>query len=222
MKRIILLIPILFLFSCQTLPVIHAPTSLKEEKPFVCPSPFLKEKTRLVHTIENRVGGNVQSSILGVTLADPATRAFSCAIVTAEGMSLFEADFSPASVKIHRALPPFASEDFAKNMMEDIKLIFLAPEGQLQNKGFLSDGSKVCRYLQGNDDWIDVIEHPSDGRQIKRYSSIGLLEKQVAFGKSGKNIYQHIELHAYAFFDYSLLMNLIEAQPVKKQAQKKK
>ena len=218
MTRVILLIPILFLLSCQTLPVIR----LTEEKPFVCPSPFLKEKSRLVHAIENRVRGNVQSSVLGITVADPATRSFSCAIVTAEGMSLFEADFSPAAVKIHRALPPFESEDFAKNMMEDIKLIFLAPEGSLQSKGYLSDGSQACRYLQTSGDVIDVTEHPSDGIQIKRYSSTGVLKKHVTFDKSGKNIYQHIELQAYEFFDYSLLMNLIEAQPIKKQAQKKK
>lgn len=214
--------PVLFLFSCQTLPVIHTPGSSIEEKTFSCPSPFLKKKYRLVHAVENRVSGQAQSSFIGITLADPATRSFSCAIVTAEGMSLFEAESGQETIRIKRALPPFKSEDFAKNMMEDIKLIFLAPEGKLHDKGYLPDGSKACRYLQNSGDWIDVMDHPSDGIQIKRYLSSGKLKRHILFDATAKNIYQRIELHAYEIFDYSLLMNLIEAQPVKKQAQKKK
>lgn len=222
MTRVILLIPILFLLSCQTLPVIHAPSSLKDGKAFICPSPFLKGKYRLVHAIENRVSGQAQSSVIGITVADPVTRSLSCAIVTVEGMSLFEAESGPAIFKINRALPPFDSEAFANNMIEDIKLIFFIPEGKLQNKGYISDGSKACRYLQTNGDLIDVMENESDGVQIKRYSSSGRLKRHVLFGTTVKNIYQHIELRAYETFNYSLLMNLIEAQPVKTQMQKRK
>lgn len=221
MKRLSLLMLSLLLFSCQTLPVINSSSSPAEES-FLCPSPFLKGKYRLVHAIESRVSGKTQSAIIGITLADPATRSVSCAIITAEGMSLFEAESSPATFKINRALPPFDSEDFAKNMMEDIKLIFFMPDGKLQKRGYLSDGSKDCRYLQENGDLIDVIEHQSADTQIKHYSSTGVLKRHVIFGKSGKNIYQRIELQAHASFDYSLSMNLIEAQPVKTQMQKRK
>lgn len=222
MKRIRLLIIIFFLFSCQTLPVINSPSSLPEEKSFVCPSPFLKEKYRLMHAIESRMGGKTQSAIIGVSLVNPFTRSVSCAIITAEGMVLFEAESNNEEIKVSRAIPPFDSEDFTKNMIEDIKLIFLAPEGKLQSKGYLADGSKVCRYLQENGVWIDVTENKSAGTQIMRYSSSGVLKRHICFNKTTKNIYQRIELQADETLDYSLLMTLIEAQPVKKEFLQKK
>jgi len=214
MKGLPLLILIIFLFSCQTLPLINSPVSPANEKALTCPSPFLKEKYRLVHTIETRVAGKTQSAIIGVTLADPSTRFVSCAIMTAEGMVLFEAESGLGTLKITRALPPFDSVDFAKNMIEDIKLIFFAPEGKVQKKGNLPDGTAVCRYLEGNGDWIDVITDKSEGMAIKRYSSAGILKRQVKFKKTAGNIYQSIELQANETFNYSLLMTLIEAQPV--------
>jgi hypothetical protein len=214
MKGIPLLILIFFLFSCQTLPLINAPVSPANEKALTCPSPFLKEKYRLVHAIETRVSGKTQSAIIGVTLADPSTRFISCAIMTAEGIVLFEAESGPGALKVTRALPPFDSMDFAKNMIEDIKLIFFAPEGKIQKKDNLPDGAAVCRYLEENGDWIDVITDKSEGTAIKRYSSAGILKRQVKFNKTTGNIYQSIELQANETLNYSLLMTLIEAQPV--------
>lgn len=215
MKRLSLLILFFFLSSCQTLPVIHSPSSSAGEKSLACPSPFLKEKYRLVHAIEARMAGNQRSSVIGITLADPSSRSASCAIMTAEGMVLFEAESVQGTLRVNRALPPFDSENFAKNMLDDIKLIFFQPEGKIQNKGFLPDGSAACRYLEEDGKWIDVTENQSDGIQTKRYSSSGALERIISFNKRTKNIYQRIELQADETFDYSLLLNLIEAQPVK-------
>jgi hypothetical protein len=215
MKGLLLLILIIFLSSCQILPLINSPVSPANKKALTCPSPFLKEKYRLVHTIETRVAGKTQSAIIGVTLADPSTRFVSCAIMTAEGMVLFEAESGTGTLKITRALPPFDSADFAKNMIEDIKLIFFTPEGKIQKKGNLPGGATACRYLEENGDWIDVITDESEGTAIKRYSSAGILKRQVKFNKTAGNIYQSIELQANEIFNYSLLMTLIEAQPVK-------
>ena len=221
MKRLSLLLIVFFLFSCQTLPVINSSSSSTDKKSFTCPFPFLREKYRLVHAIEARMAGDTRSAIIGVTLADPVSRSVSCAIVTAEGMVLFEAESKSGELKVTRALPPFDSENFAKNMIEDIKLIFLAPEGKIQAKGFLPDGIKACRYLQENGDWIDVIENKPEGMEIKRYSSSESLKRHVKFNKTKDNIYQNIELQAYETFDYSLLMTLIESQPVKTKILKK-
>ena len=214
MKGISVLILTVFLLSCQTLPLINSPISPAEEKALTCPSPFLKEKYRLVHAIETRVAGDTRSVIIGVTLADPSTRFISCAIMTAEGMVLFDAESGPGTLKVNRALPPFDSADFAKNMIDDIKLIFFVPKGKIQKKGNLPDGATACRYHEEKSDWIDVIENKSEGTAIKRYSSAGILKRHVKFNKTAGNIYQSIELQADETFNYSLLMTLIEAEPV--------
>ena len=161
MKGIPFLILIFFLFSCQTLPLMKSPLSPTEEKALTCPSPFLKEKYRLVHTIETRMAGKTQIAVIGVTLVDPSTRFVSCAIMTAEGMVLFEAESGPRMLRVNRALPPFDSMDFAKNMLEDIKLIFFKPEGKIQQKGKFPDGAAACRYHEENGDWIDVVADDS-------------------------------------------------------------
>jgi len=215
MKGILFLISTVFLFSCQMLPLINSPVSSVNQKALTCPAPFLKEKYRLVHTIETRMPGDTRSTIIGVTLADPSTRSVSCAVMTAEGMTLFEAESEPGAFKVNRALPPFDSADFAKNMIDDIKLILFVPEGKLQTKGHLPDGATVCRYSEENGDWIDVIADKSKRTEIKRYSSSGILKRQIRLNKTAGNIYQHIELQANEQLNYSLSMTLIEAQPVK-------
>lgn len=167
-----------------------------------------------MHTIETRMAGKTRNVIIGVTLVDPASRSISCAVLTAEGMVLFEAESTPEGLKITRALPPFDSKSFAQNMVEDIRLVFLEPQGKLQDRGLLSFGERVCRYLKANGDWIDVTQTEAQKTEIKRYTSSGTLKRQITFDVAGNDIYQRINLQAKETFDYSLMMTLIEAQPV--------
>jgi len=218
MKRIFPLILItVFLASCQSLPVINAPAPQAEGKSFACPSPFLKEKYRLIHAIEIRMAGDTRGAIIGVTLADPATRLISCAIMTAEGIVLFETGEDAGLLKVNRALPPFDSADFAQNMIDDIKLIFFAPAGKIEQKGNLPGGVAVCRWREENGGWIDVLANKPKGIEIKLYSSCGSLKRHIKFEKTDENIYQKIELDANELYSYSLFMTLIEAQPAKEE-----
>jgi hypothetical protein len=216
MKRIFPLILItIFLASCQSLPVINTPAPSADGKISACPSPFLKERYRLIHAIEIRTAGDTRGAIIGVTLADPTTRLISCAIMTAEGIVLFDAEEDAGLLKVNRALPPFDSADFAQNMIDDIKLIFFAPAGKIEQKGNLPGGAVICRWHEENGGWIDVLSHQPKGIEIKRYSSCGSLKRHVKFEKTDENIYQNIELHANELYSYSLFMTLIEAQPAK-------
>jgi hypothetical protein len=219
MKRIALLILATLLFvSCRTLPAITPAVPEAAKKSAVCPSPFFKEPYRFVHGIEISMAGGA-GAIIGVTVIDPATRVISCAIMTAEGMVLFEAE-SNATLKIKRGLPPFDSKDFAQNMVNDIKLIFFAPEGKVKARGILADGARVCRYQEENGDWIDVAEKLPEGIEIRKYSSFGNLQRQIKLNKTAENPYQSVELQAKELFDYSLSMKLIEAEPLEGELKK--
>jgi hypothetical protein len=209
----LLILSALFLVSCQTLPAIKSPVPQAESKALTCPSPFLKEPYRLVHAIEVRLGGDTKSAILGVTVADPVDRFISCAIMTAEGLVLFEAQANPV-LKIVRALPPFDSADFARNMIDDIKLIFFAPEGELQQIGTLADGSTICRWRGEGGYWVDVIARQPEGIEINKYSVYGGLKRRIKLNRTEDNVYSSIELTANEFFNYSLIMTLIEAVPM--------
>ncbi len=208
----LLILTALLLVSCQTLPAVN-PLLPPQSTTAVCPSPFLKEPYRLVHAIEARMAGEAQGAIIGITLVDPSTRFVSCAIMTVEGMVLFEAQAAP-TLKIIRALPPFDSGDFAGNMIEDIKLIFLAPEGEIRTKGILADGAEICRWQGKSGGWIDVIARLPEGIEINKYSAYGSPQRRIKLNLTSENVYQNIELTAKETFNYSLNMTLIEGQPL--------
>jgi hypothetical protein len=201
-----------FPMACQSLPNIHP--SGAGDRHFDCAAPFTKSPYRFVHAIEARMPGDVRSSVIGITLVDSSRRLISCAIITVEGMVLWEAESSASGTIIHRALPPFDSASVSQNMLEDIKLAFLPPQGPLYQKGYLNDESKVCRYREESGNWVDIEERPDKTNLILRYASSGALKRQVILDNHDGNPYKSVELHAKEYFDYFLKMNLIESQPV--------
>ncbi|KAF0157228.1 MAG: Uncharacterized protein FD159_1498 [Syntrophaceae bacterium] len=218
MKGLLLLIGSFLLVSCAALPLVRPPTG-SLGKTFTCPSPFFTEKTRLIHAIEVRAAGKTQTVMIGVTITDPVTRSISCALMSAEGMVIFEAAAGPDGLKISRALPPFDSGDFARNMMDDIDLIFLAPQEALAQQGVLAAGERVCRRHKKQGGWIDVSEG-RDGRiQIRRYSEGGSLKRSVTLTGRPFNPYSTIELHASELVSYTLMMTLIESEAVQDEPQ---
>ena len=217
----LLILTALLLTSCRTLPAINPIPPQAALQVSVCPSPFLKEPYRLVHAIETRMAGDTGGAIIGITVADPATRFISCAIITVEGLVLFEAE-ADAALKVKRALPPFDSKDFAQNMINDIKLIFFAPVGNIQTKGTLSDGGNICRWREKNGDWIDVIARLPEGIEINRYSAYGSPKRRIKLNRTSENVYQSIELTAKETFNYSLIMTLIEAEPIESELKTEK
>ena len=217
----LLILTALLLTSCQTLPAINSILPQVGSKDAVCPSPFLKEPYRLMHAIEVRMAGDTGGAIIGITVADPATRFVSCAIMTVEGMVLFEAEATPL-LKVIRALPPFDSKNFAENMINDIKLIFFTPEGNIETKGTLPDGANICRWQEKSGDWIDVIARRPEGIEINRYSAYGSWQRKILLISAAENVYQRIELKAKETFNYSLIMTLIEAEPIEGDLQKER
>ncbi|MFO7568950.1 MAG: hypothetical protein R6W75_04055 [Smithellaceae bacterium] len=201
------------LVSCASLPEIRPAVSASAEKNFVCPFPFPSEKTRFIHAIEARAAGKTKGAVIGVTLVDPETRHLSCAIMTAEGLVLFEADSTPAGIQIHRALPPFESPAFARNMMDDIELIFLAPSGLIEKKGFSPEGRPMCRWRQDAGGFIDVAADAEGLWRISRYNASRALSRSVRLEAEAATPFGRIELAAKGLVGYTLIMTLIETEP---------
>jgi len=68
----------LLLASCSSLPEIRPSADAGS----ACPSPFVVQKTRFIHTIEAAAAGETRSVMIGVTVADPASRTLSCALMS--------------------------------------------------------------------------------------------------------------------------------------------
>ena len=213
MKWIPGLISFFLLVSCASLPAIR-PSAGPAGKEMTCPSPFLTQKTRFIHTIEASLSGKTQAVLIGVTIADPDTQTISCAILSPEGMALLEASGGPSGLIVNRALPPFDAPDFARNMMDDIGLIFLAPSGAQEQKGLLASGEAVCRWHKEQGGWVDVSEGRDGQIQIRRYSEGGRLKRSILLRARAVNAYSAIELQASEDSNYALVMTLIEVETI--------
>jgi len=210
MKGISILIAALMVAACSSMPVIRP--AADPARKAVCPPVFVEESTRFIHTIESRAAGKLQAVMIGVTLLHPQTRSVSSAIVSAEGLSLFEASSRKGEVHVSRALPPFDAPDFARNLMADVELIFLSPQGTLAQHGILADGRPVCRWRQEKGGWVDVSRDAQGQSRIERYSENGRLKRTVTLAAGRGNPYSAIDLQASDLISYSLTMTLIESE----------
>lgn len=210
MKRALLMLAAVFALSCQSGHEIKLFDQLAAQS-IACPCPYPQTKIRFIHTIEVRSFHDVKTALIGVTLIDPASRIISCALMSAEGMAVFEASATPEGLEISRALPPLDSQNFARNMMDDIEMIFLPPRSTDVQKGILADGTRVCRY-QSNDGWIDMAGDGGGKIEIKRYEKGRKLKRSVTLAGGASGHYDMIELAAPGTFGYRLTMTLIDSQ----------
>jgi hypothetical protein len=127
--------------------------------------------------------------------------------MTLEGFVLFEA-VDNGEVIVKRAFGPFDNPEFAKGVMRDIRLIFLAPEGEMQTAGKFADATEGCRYRTDDNRFIDLIG-TADGRwQIQQYEP----RKTVLFDAvDQRGLSPKLTLEAGGKASYTLVMNLIDA-----------
>jgi hypothetical protein len=152
MPRLLLCLTMaLLVASCagnnQLLPKL-APTSDGTGLEQRCAALFPRRSWQLVHTIAFRMADGASGNAIGVLILND--QEIRCALMTVEGLTLFEARSSGLEeVEVLRALPPFDHREFAAGLMRDVRTLFLPPLGTSQF-GSLDDGSPLCRYTSGN------------------------------------------------------------------------
>ena len=217
-RWVMILMCAIFLMSCSSLPVIKPvdPTAVPNTKKR-CRQPFLDIPYRFIHSIEVSFPGGKTGTVMGVTVFDPAEKTIHSVIMTIEGFVLFDAWYEK-EVRVNRAVPPFNAEQFAGYMMEDVSLIFLAPDGKLLDSGVNAEGSTVCRYLGNKDSIIDVIVHKDESWDIETYSNSHELLRKINAVDVQNRIPGMVELRGFGFREYSLRLKLINAEEASPEA----
>lgn len=103
-------------------------------------------------------------------------------------------------------------------MMEDIRLIFLSPEGRLLNAGELEDGSTICRYDGNQGKIVDVVVHRDDTWEIETYRNPYERLRKISAFSVRDGIPEMLELTGFESGNYSLHLKLISAEPVPPEA----
>ena len=219
MKSLNLLLIILILtISCSRLPGLDSEDPSK--MPDIhkkCSIPFLNGKWQLIHSIEAAMPDGKKGFVVGITVISPQTGTIHCVIMTIEGLVVFDAQYRQ-KVVINRGIPPFDSTDFARYLMNDIKLIFFKPDGQLIESGRQNNGSYVCRYRNNNGTIVDVITNKDNMWIIRQYNNKFCLTHTVRaylpkkLLVSQKMIPRRLELISHGPVGYSLVLELINAE----------
>jgi hypothetical protein len=105
--------------------------------------------------------------------------------------------------------------------MNDIRFIFLKPEGTLIASGYADNGSSICRYQKDDGMTVDVIVFPWGGWEINQYDFFFGLNRTVKAKFLTKHesmememdnqIPERLELTAHGFLGYKLTLDLIES-----------
>ena len=205
----------LLLVGCARLPPI---TPLTAPETMTCPVVYVRDAWQFVHIIEATPPGRTTTTLMGAVEVTPDEDRLHCALMTLEGLVLFEAD-GGRQVNILRALPPFDKPGFTHGLIEDIRLMFLAPETVSMVCGRLAEGRAVCRYRLADNQTRDLLTTEDHGWELRAYNKDGTLRRTlIADGSGAENaatrIPKHLTLIAHGMLGYELNLTLVEALPL--------
>lgn len=183
-----------------------------------CGRPFVKSPYRFVHAIEAGLPGGRTATLMGVTVVDPEAKSLHSVLMTLEGLVLFDGEYD-GTLSVKRAVPPFDRDSFARNMMEDIRLLFLAPENTSAQARVSADGSVLCRYRGKEGETIDVTVQPDHTWRIETYATPFERFREIKAGALKDGMPGELELRGYSAGRYTLRLKLVDAEPVSAAAQ---
>jgi hypothetical protein len=210
MKRFWLIIALLLCACAHKPPIQPVDADCQSRLEARCRSIYPKGRWQLVHTINARLHHGYQAVMTGVIILSTADSRVHCVLMTLEGFVLFEA-VAEDKVTVKRAFGPFDNPEFAKGVMNDIRLIFLAPEGEIQTAGKFADGAEGCRYLTADNRFIDLISKVDGSWQILQYDPLKTVTGDAV---DQRGLSSKMTLKAGGKASYTLVMTLVDAIPL--------
>jgi hypothetical protein len=207
-------------FSCAGLPPLQPVGDSSEPDRYrQCSEVFPAGRWRLVHAIETVIADRSAGVVVGVTVVDPQERAVEAIILSIEGLVMFHARASADTIDIQRAIAPFDSPHFARALIGDVTLLFLAPQAVKMLSGLSAGGNFTCRFIRADGSAVDVVPGPAGGWKLREYDRRGNLRRRATASPSGggssmgeDSLPCRIELEAVRQPAYTLKMSLIEAE----------
>lgn len=200
----------------QRLPefVPEAPHSVIPEQKRSCELIYPEGKWLFTHSIEFTLAGGAGNTLLGVTVLDG--NEIDCALMTIEGLTLFEAQFTDR-LEVVRAIPPFDNPAFAAGLMDDVRAIFTRLPGNIQY-GSLGENAAWCRITAEDGRVTDVMPSDNEGWRINTYST-ELIRTRTIIARSSRTVAsslipEKLELTVPGPTGYTLKMNLISAEKI--------
>ncbi|PKN34269.1 MAG: hypothetical protein CVU61_08790 [Deltaproteobacteria bacterium HGW-Deltaproteobacteria-19] len=206
----------LLLAACSSLPPIRPGEGLSLERTRQeCRLPFLREETRLIHSLQAVLPDGSGTSAIGITVADPAAKTLRLTLMTLEGFVLFTARIEGENLEIERAVAPFTNKDFARSLIGDV-MFCLFPPGALPETVGLEEGNRpACRYRSDEDTATDVVLAGPAQWEVRLYREGSLTRTLRAAGLNEYDIPKKLELTGHGPFPYRLTLTLLTGTPLR-------
>jgi hypothetical protein len=218
MKRLFLLTAVIVsLAACANLPEIYPDAGWpSSENTSDCGQMFAQGRWQLFHIIEATAPGGQKSTLTGAAVISSRDRSVQWALMTVEGFVLFSGRYD-GTLTIDRAISPFDRPGFAQGLMDDLMMLFFAPQGPPSMTGRLETGARICRY--GLPEYTTDVVIKEDGAwMINRYASSRRLTHSVAADEitfiGGDPFAKHLILKNHGAIGYQLELKLVEAIPI--------
>jgi len=172
---------------------------------------FPAGRWQFVHAITFHPATGGEGNVLGVLVLDK--KSIRCALMTLEGLSLFEAHATAnGPVEVTRALPPFDKQSFAVGLMDDIRTLFRKPPGK-SKCGHLQNGSPICRYVAAQK-ITDILPQPDGCWNMSTYEgkNVRSIHTESCKKIQATVIPKDIHLVFAGITGYSLTLHLISAE----------
>jgi len=180
----------------------------------LCSRMFPRKPWQYVHALHFRLADGGKGSGLGVVSLEHGS--MRCALMTVEGLTLFEAsDTADGRLEVSRALPPFDAQGFAQGLMRDLRTLFLVPPGSLR-RGRLADGRVVCRYATPQR-ITDILPLDDGCWQVQLYTDrvgTGSIDTQDCHGVGSVFVAETMELMVPGPLGYTIHLRLLSAEPL--------
>ena len=225
MKKLFLLIIVFVsVVACAHLPEIHPPldtSGLSAET--YCGDPFPRGRWQLYHAIQATAPGGRKSVLTGVSVLSSRDRSIDCALMTPEGLVLFNGHYN-GILTVDRAIPPFDRPGFAQGLMDDLMLLFFAPRASLCQLGQLDRSNRICRFCSPNGT-TDIVVKENRGWEVRQYSGQNRLTRSVVADNvvhiAGGTFPERMTLRNHGMLGYQLELKLLEAIPLNTESGKK-
>ncbi|HEY9161202.1 MAG TPA: hypothetical protein VIS94_08960 [Desulfomonilia bacterium] len=109
-----------------------------------CLSVFPAKPFRAVHKIEADLPFGGYQTFIGVTEIYPDTGFIKVVLLSPEGITLLDAESTGQEIKINSGMPPLNRKDFASGLADDIRFLFIKPDGNIKRASNNEDGSCYC------------------------------------------------------------------------------
>lgn len=205
----------LILVSCAQLPKLSPPDpsrffEIRKE----CEDRFPAGNLRLVHSIEAQIPGRGTQFMTGLTLLSSEREQFRSVMMSIEGLVIFDGVYDKGEISIARGIPPFDSPNFAKGLLDDVRLMLLRPQGECLETGLKERGIPVCRYDKRDGIITDVEIHPDGVCVIRQYAKKSLRRTICTRPGSNPAIPEETELVFHGAVGYSLHLKLLESEQI--------